>query len=222
MDFETEEQQLEAIKNWWKENSVMIVGGVALGVAAIFGWQYYQSQSAIHTENASILYEQVLISAQNPSTINEQLTRVNTLEAEYKDTPYASLSALIIAKQHLAAGEIAKAQQQYQWVIANARQDEIKYLSKIRLARLMLSTKQAEQALTILNETYPESFNSMVLELKGDVLLSQGNSEQAKAVYTQAKLLSKSPNRWLQLKIDDIGETTVSNKQTTGATEPSA
>ncbi len=96
------------------------------------------------------------------------------------------------------------------------------YLSKIRLARLMLSVKQAEQALTILNETYPESFNGMVLELKGDVLLSQGNNEQAKAAYTQAKLLSKSANRWLQLKIDDIGETTVSNKQTTGATEPSA
>ncbi|HED34308.1 MAG TPA: tetratricopeptide repeat protein [Gammaproteobacteria bacterium] len=223
MDFETEEQQLEAIKNWWKENSTMIIGGIAVGVAAIFGVNYFQSQSAIRSENASILYEQVLIGAQNPETtadlISTQLAKVNQLEAEFSDTPYATLSALIVARQHMNAGEVAKAEKQYQWVIDNTRQEEMKYLAKIRLARLLSGNKEADRALAILTEAYPESFSAMVLELKGDVLLSQGHRDRAKAAYTQAQLLSSKPGRWLKLKLDDLGGVA---KQVAGATEPSA
>ncbi|VAW60225.1 hypothetical protein MNBD_GAMMA11-2756 [hydrothermal vent metagenome] len=223
MDYETEEQQLEAIKSWWKENSTMIVGGISLGVVAIFGWQYFQSQSAIHAESASILYEQVLMGAKNPQasadSLSDQRAKVNQLEAEFKDTPYASLSALVVARQHINAGEMEQAEKQYQWVIANTRQDEMRYLAKIRLARVLLGTEKTDQALAILNESYPESFSGMVLELKGDVLLSQGLHEQAKAAYTQAQSLSTRPSRWLKLKIDDLGGLV---KQMTGAIEPSA
>ncbi len=221
MEYETEEQQLEAIKKWWKENSTMIIIGIVVGVGAIFGWQNYQSQSIIHTEEGSVIYEQVLINIQDPSKLNEQLTRVNRLQAEYTDTPYAGLSALLLAKQQLAAGEIEKAQQQYQWLISNARQDELKYLAKIRLSRLLLTSQQADQALVLLNESFPESFKAMVLELKGDVFLTQGKTQQAKAAYTQALSLSSTSNRWLQLKIDDAGEATVNTKDNI-ASEPSA
>jgi len=221
MDYETEEQQIEAIKKWWKENSTMVVTGISIGVASIFGWQFYQTESVRHAEQASILYEQVLINSSNPSKINDQLATVNQLEAEFDDTPYASLSALIVAKQQLAAGQIEKAQQQYRWVIENAKQDELKYLAKIRLSRLLLTTTQLDEALTLLNETYPESFNAMVLELKGDVLSIQGNKAEAKKSYVKAMSLSNGTNRWLQLKIDDIGETSAESILKPGA-EPSA
>lgn len=221
MDYETEEQQLEAIKNWWKENSTMVVTGISIGVASIFGWQYYQTESVKHAEQASVLYEQVLINSNNPDKINEQLASVNQLEAEFNDTPYASLSALMVAKQQLAAGQIEKAQQQYRWVIENAKQDELKYLAKIRLSRLLLTAAELDNALALLNESYPESFNAMVLELKGDVLSTQGNKAEAKTAYVKAMSLSKGTNRWLQLKIDDIGETSAESNLNTGS-EPSA
>ena len=221
MDYETEEQQLEAIKNWWKENSSMVVTGIAVGVASIFGWQYYQTENINHEEQASILYEQVLVRSDDPSKINEQLASVNQLEAEFKDTPYASLSALIVAKQQIAAGQVEKAQQQYLWVIENAKQTELKYLAKVRLSRLLLTNKQYDKALDLLNETYPESFKAMVMELKGDVLFTQGNKVQAKKAYLEALSASKTSNRWLQLKIDDIGASTVDSKTVSGA-EPSA
>ncbi|MCW8934185.1 MAG: tetratricopeptide repeat protein [Gammaproteobacteria bacterium] len=221
MDYETEEQQLEAIKKWWKENSTMVVMGITIGVGSIFGWQFYQAESVKHAEHASVLYEQVLINSSDPSKLNDQLATVNQLEAEFDDTPYASLSALIVAKQQLAAGQIDKAQQQYRWVIENARQDELKYLAKIRLSRLLLAANELDKALALLNEDYPESFDAMVLELKGDVLSTQGNKADAKTAYNKAISLSKTPNRWLQLKIDDIGETSADSNLKT-ATEPSA
>lgn len=221
MDYETEEQQLEAIKRWWKENSNMVITGIAIGVASIFGWQYYQVEQAKHTEQASILYEQVLVNSADTLKINDQMASVNQLEAEFKDTPYASLSALIIAKQQITAGEIDKAQQQYRWVIENANQSELKYLAKIRLSRLLLTNKQQDQALSLLNETYPESFNGMVLELKGDVFSIQGNKIEARKAYLEAISLSRSSSRWLQLKIDDIGNISADSNLETGS-EPSA
>ncbi len=222
MDYETEEQQLEAIKKWWKENSSMVVSGIAVGVAAIFGWQYYQAENIKHEEQANVLYEQVLIHVGNPAKSDEQLATANQLEAEFKDTPYASLSALVVAKQQMAAGKFEKAQQQYQWVIDNAKQPELKYLAKIRLSRLLLTTEKYDDALKILNETFPESFASMVFELKGDVLLTQGNKAQAKAAYIEAQLMSKDANRWLQLKIDDIASDVTADTKLETGTEPSA
>jgi len=221
MDYETEEQQLEAIKNWWKENSSMVITGIAVGVASIFGWQYYQTETMRHAEQASVLYEYVLVGSNNISVADEQVANVNQLQAEFSNTPYAALSALIIAKQQLASGNAEKAIKEYRWVVENAIQQELKYLAKIRLARVLLTNQQQEEALSLLSEVYPDSFNAMVLELKGDVLSVQGKKAAARESYVKARALSKGVNRWLQLKIDDIGDTAVNTESTTG-TEPSA
>ena len=119
----------------------------------------------------------------------------------------------------MASGEFVKAQQQLEWLVSNAQQDEVKYLAKIRLARLLLNTQQSDKALVILNETFPNSFNAIVYELKGDVLVVKGDMSQAKSAYQQAQAVSVSPSRWLQHKIDDISLT---NKNlTTEKSEPS-
>lgn len=224
MDYETEEQQLEAIKKWWQENSMMIVTGIVAGVGAIFGWQYYQQYTISHSEQASVIYEQVISTAQKPAEmlgdLNEQQTRVNQLAADYSDTPYAALSALILAKQHIIAGESVKAQQQLQWVIDHGKQPELVNLAKIRLSKVHLSNAQTDQALLILNETFPDSFHAMVLELKGDALLIKGKPEEARAAYMQAMALAGASARWLQLKLDDIGD--VIQPDLTKSDEPSA
>lgn len=204
MDYETEEQQLEAIKKWWKDNSSMIVTGISIGVASIFGWQYYQQNSIQHTEQASIIYEYVVSNAKSSENISEQQARVNQLTAEYSDTPYASLTSLLLAKQYLAAGEPEKAIQQLQWVTENARQEELEYLASIRLARVHFGLGQTAEALNIVNQEFPDSFKAIVLELKGDLLVSQGEMDNAKSVYIEAQGYS-SASQWLQVKIDDLG-----------------
>ncbi len=203
MKYETEEQQLEAIKNWWKQNANMIIGGVAIGISAIFGWQYYQDQTIVSQSNASVIYQQVMNSSQNIDSLSEQQGRVNQLQADYADTPYAGLAALLLAKQHMAAAEFEKAQQQLEWVAANATQDEIQYLAQIRLAKLFFSVQQLDQALDILKKDFPPAFQSMAFELKGDVLLSQGNKPAAQQAYQQALMVSDSPGRLLMSKIDE-------------------
>ena len=52
--FATEEQQVEAIKRFWKENGVAIIIGAALGLSALWGWRYYSESQIIAKEAASL------------------------------------------------------------------------------------------------------------------------------------------------------------------------
>ena len=38
-EYETEEQQVEALKDWWKQNGLAVIGGAVLGVSALIGWR---------------------------------------------------------------------------------------------------------------------------------------------------------------------------------------
>jgi len=216
MDYEIEEQQLEAIKKWWKENSTNIIGGIVLGAAAIFGWRYYGDVQSNHMLQASSIYEQVKTSAINNAELDKQQVRVNDLMAEYADTPYASLSAFAFTKQLLQNNDIVKAQQQLDWVIQHADEESFKVIARLRQARLFFMAKQYDQALTLLSIEYPLSFAALYEELKGDIYLAQGKQAEARAAYEKASLVvnDNKASKWLRLKQD---EASANNKA-----EPSA
>ena len=128
------------------------------------------------------------------------------LFASYSDTPYASLSALMLAKKQLQKGDIQQAIQQLEWVINNAQQAELVYVSRLRLARVMLASNQTDKALEVLNIDYPSSFAVLFEELKGDIYVSRKELDQARVAYDKAILSSDNrPGKWLKLKRDDIG-----------------
>jgi predicted negative regulator of RcsB-dependent stress response len=207
MQYETEEQELEALKKWWQQNGKLVITGVLVGVIAIFGWRYYQDAQRKHQENASSLYALVMQSAETHGDINEQQTRVNQLMAEYDDTPYAALSAMMLAAQQVNAGDLAKAVQQYEWVIKNASQKELQYVARLRQARLLLASQQYDAAFALINIEYPESFAALYEELKGDVHVARGEADLARAAYDKALLLSADmPNDFLKIKRDDLGK----------------
>ena len=58
-DFETEEQQIEAFKNWWKENASSLLIGLAIGGFAIGGGSFYKESQYQHAVEASDMYVSV-------------------------------------------------------------------------------------------------------------------------------------------------------------------
>jgi predicted negative regulator of RcsB-dependent stress response len=107
----TEEQQIEALKKWWKENGSSIITGLLLGLAILFGaksWFAYQERSA---ENASNIYA-TLMTALNSGDHAVVTQKAGMLIADYSGTPYAALGALAVARIRLEADELEAARAQ--------------------------------------------------------------------------------------------------------------
>ena len=60
--YRTEEEQVEALGRWWKENGRSMVVAVVVALGGVFGWQAWQANELRQQEQASDLY-QVLLQA---------------------------------------------------------------------------------------------------------------------------------------------------------------
>ena len=58
--YDTEEEQLDAVKRWWKENGQSTIIGLVFGIAIILGWNYWQDHKKVQAEQASALYSQLI------------------------------------------------------------------------------------------------------------------------------------------------------------------
>ena len=125
MQFETEEQQVEALKKWWNENGKQVLLGVALGLGALGGWKFYVDHQQGQAENASDLYEQALVADDKESGEKADVNQiVEKLNSNYSNTPYAAVTELVAAKKNYQAGDIETALQNLSWVIDNAEAED--------------------------------------------------------------------------------------------------
>src|SRR5258708_31348195 len=132
-----EQEQLGALKAWWKEHGGAIVLGVTLVLAAIGAWSawtwYQRSQSA----QAAVLYDTL----QKAARANDLKTTRETAAAILENFPRsasAPLAAQASAKLQFQAGDLKTARAQLQWVIEHAGSDEIRSIATLRLASVLL------------------------------------------------------------------------------------
>ena len=202
----TEEQQVEALKKWWKENGSSIITGLLLGLAILFGaksWFAYQERTA---ENASNIYA-TLMTALNSGDYGVVTQKAGMLIADYSGTPYASLAALAVARVKLEEDELEAARAQLQWVLDNAGSDLIRETARLRLVRVLTAEGSYEQAEALINEAgASEAFAPLYRELHGDIHLARGDLASARAEYEHAlaAMTPDMPERQLvQLKYDN-------------------
>lgn len=201
--YQTEEQQVEAIKTYWQENGNMIIAGIALGFAGFIGFNLYKDNKLENELAVSDSY-QVLIenSAKNKAAFSENAEKFINENAQ---TSYASLTALALAKAAAANKDWQAAQTQLTAALNSAPSEGIKAIASLRLARVQVQLGQYEQALATLAKPLPTSFTPAIEEIKGDTYLLQDKKELARNAYQAAIAadgLASSPS--LQMKLDDL------------------
>jgi predicted negative regulator of RcsB-dependent stress response len=202
-----EQEQIDALKAWWKENRRVVILTVTVFVVAMAGvqaWRYYQQSQA---QQAAELYGalQQLVPENNAKKIREAAA---TLIDKFSSTAYAPRAALIAAKVNYQAGDAQSAKAQLQWVIDHAAEDELQDIARLRLAGMLLDEKNYTQALRLLEAKHSLAYDAFYLDLKGDVLLAQGKPAEARGAYQAAfdKIDKKSNYRDLiQIKLDALG-----------------
>jgi len=205
-EYETEEQQVEALKKWWKENGTSLIVGLFVGVSALFGWRYYVEQNNIHALQASDLYMQVMQSAALQRVDDKTIDINNKLINEYSDTPYAALSSLALAKVEYEKDNVDVAVAQLELAIKHANDDLIKQISSLRLVQLYIEQKQYSEAEVLLNKPHHAAYDAQVEELKGDLYNAKGDLAQARTAYDKAiNLQGLAASKWLKLKRQNLG-----------------
>jgi predicted negative regulator of RcsB-dependent stress response len=189
MQYETEEQQVEALKSWWKKHGQSIVYGVVGGLLIAGGWNYWQTQNAAKSETASIVYENVL-AAQMQGDNGLAARQARDLMTQYAGTPYAISGALVLAKIRAEAGEFDQAEDALRWAMAETQSSELRWLAQMRLVNVLIAKNQLAEAQTQLDALAKQSASTTakagVADLQGDLALMQGNPQAAKAAYDLA------------------------------------
>lgn len=204
-DYKTDDEKVEELKAWWKENGTSVVAGVALAIAGLFGWQYWKDYQETNAAEASALYAQA--SKASETSLEQAQTDIKTLQGDYASTPYAAIASLKLAQQYAEKGEYEPAVTALQWVIDNSKEADFKHLANIRLARTLLAMQKTDEALGLTNQSYPAAYQSLVDELKGDIYVAQNKTTEARAAYDKAMLGSAGGStEFIKIKRDNLGE----------------
>lgn len=202
-ELKTDEEKAEELKAWWKENGTSVVAGIALAVAALFGWEYWQKYQVDNAEAASTLYSQGR-TAETPDVAAQQLQRVRE---EYGSTPYASMASLQTAKVHAEAGQYPEAAAALQWVIDNSSETEYQEVARLRLARVLIAQEKFTEAESLTAQAYPPAYESLLEELRGDIFAGQKKADEARKAYERAILTnSGGSSEFIQMKLDNLAQ----------------
>jgi predicted negative regulator of RcsB-dependent stress response len=203
-----EQEQVDALKTWWKDNGKWLVTVVIVALLGYAGMQFWKSHQAQQAGEASKLYAEV-----ERQTLSNDPKRINDAAAalveRFGGSAYAPRAQLLAVQTNLQVKDVARAKTQLQWVVDHAKEQGLQDTARLKLASILLDEKSYDDALKLLNAAHPEAFTGLYADLKGDVLSAQGKSEEAKAAYKQAleKIDAKSSYRNLvQLKLDGLGD----------------
>jgi len=181
--YSTEEQQVDAIKQFWKDYGTSIVVGTVVGLGGLYGWNTYSDMNVTASEEASESFQSIVAQSTNPAAL---LTQADRFAAEHSQQGYQALLELMVAKSAVEAGDLAKAEASFTKVIAAQPGSGLTMVAMIRLARIQAEQNNLGMALATLDQVTDNAFASQREELKGDFLVRQGDLDKAKLAYQTA------------------------------------
>jgi predicted negative regulator of RcsB-dependent stress response len=186
--YRTEEEQVEALKRWWKENGRATAIGIVLALGLGFGWQAWQKNQQINAENASILFQQMLTALTAEAEQGPEPARAlaERIKDEHRGSAYARFAALHLARIAVTEGDLAGAEEELRWVLAMTSEgDDLQRIARLRLARVLAAAGDTEEALGLLESPDPAYAASYAMA-RGDILLAEDRPAEALAAFERA------------------------------------
>jgi predicted negative regulator of RcsB-dependent stress response len=192
-EMRTEEEQIEAIKQWWKKNGSSLLIGIALALAIVFGWQAWQNHQANQQAKAAADFGQLIQQATEASSDEDRESvayLANKVRDDHGGTAYAVYAMLILANQQMMADNApAAAAESLQWALDQSGSSEaLSLVVRTRLARAQYGAGDYDAALaTVRGADNAGEFEGLLAELEGDILLATGDQSGAEEAYLRAR-----------------------------------
>ena len=205
LDYHSDDELVEEIKQWWKTNGIAIIAGITIGLGAIFGWRYWNAYQGAQAEEASFHYN-ALIQALEKNDAAEIQKQGEILVTDFPKSLNTVLAALNRAKSVIAADDLAEAAEHLEWAVANGDLPALKDIARLRLARVLLAQDRLPEAESQLEQVGNLNFYVQREELKGDLYVARGEPAQARVAYEAALQADKTggQNSLLRMKLDNL------------------
>jgi predicted negative regulator of RcsB-dependent stress response len=210
----TEEEQVEALKNWFGENGVSLIFGIVVALGAVFGYRAWDNDVRQTGEAASAVYENLLTAVGEvpPEGLSDEMIATGNalageLKADYTDSSYASFAALHLAKIAIDGGNLETAVTELRWVLDNGAEDSMEILGRIRLARVLAAQEKYDEALATLDVKLELSMHlSSWEEARGDIYYGKGDMDKAREAYQLAvsNVGEETLKPYLNMKLEDL------------------
>lgn len=209
--YDTDEEQIEALKRWWMENGNMLIGSLLIAVIAYFGINFYKDTQLEQKEAASAVYQDLVELATETDQLSGEMLieakdKVSALKKDHADSTYAIYAALYSAKLAVESGDLDLAASELNWSLDQKLPEGLMQLIQLRLARVEFARGNEGAALKLLaNESGLQKVGFE--EVRGDILLSQGDVDGARIAYQSAFDAAMAANMQrpvLEMKLNDL------------------
>jgi predicted negative regulator of RcsB-dependent stress response len=206
-EYLTEKEQIEQIKQWWKENGWYLLLGVAIVAFGYLGINQYRAWQNRTAEEAAAAYEELraVLEDDDRAAADSALGR---LAEDFPKSPYLDQARLLIAEDNLIRDR-SRSIAELQAVVDETEDDGMKNIARLRLARVLAYDEQFDRALEVLDVPDSGEFGPRFSEVRGDIQAARGNPEAAISAYTDALFGAGNGtvnSQLIQLKLDDLAQ----------------
>jgi predicted negative regulator of RcsB-dependent stress response len=181
----TDNEREEQLRRWWSENWLWIVGGIALGLALLWGWQYWQGSKARVAQRDAAAYTAVL-DALGQNKFDDAVQKAKALRAESPASPYADQSDLALARAAIENRKLDDAAQRLKAVADGSKDQELRTIALTRLARVQIEQGKFDDAVALLDTAKAGSFLALFHDVRGDAFAAKGDAAAARREYDSA------------------------------------
>jgi predicted negative regulator of RcsB-dependent stress response len=204
-DYLSDKEQVERLRAWWRENGWFLLGGVAIGLLALYGYNQYFAFKDRQSEAAREMYAAVKQAAEDSDTA-AAATMLAQLRSEYPEHAYTHQAALLVASAQVVTAPDSAAEN-LRFTMEESSDPELAMVARLRLARVLAYRGQHQEALALLDVPMPGQLAGRIAEIRGDIHVELGETDAARTAYLEAlvtpgaELLDRS---LLQMKLADL------------------
>ena len=220
-EYLSEKEQVERIREWWRDNGWFLIGGAALGGLLLFGWNQYQAYQVRQAEQAAALY-QSLEQAATDNKPDDAQTLLEKLRADYPSNAYTDQAGLLVART-LVISAPDRAADELRYVMEHSKEPEMSMIARLRLARVLEYRQEYDAALKLLAVSDPGTFSGRFNEVKGDIYAAQGKADDARNAYLAAMVANGAElldRNFLQMKLNALPPANSANESGSESGEP--
>ena len=182
-----EEEQLEAISQWWQDNRTSVIAAVVLTLGGTIGWSQYEDYTSEKAVAAANAYDGLLRERESGEAAEELALISAGLRETHEGEAFAEFASLQVAAAAVEAGDLELARAELESVKASVEADStLGQLVQLRLARVMASSGDEAAAVAIL-EQGSSSFPASYAQALGDIHLAAGREAEALVAYQSAQ-----------------------------------